>query len=316
MMNKKIILYFGILIGLIFLQIVYGETGISLDQNILMDIRLPKVVACVLIGGSLAIAGLLMQLFFQNPLAGPDILGVSSGATFFVSVWLLAAASLPTYLVHLGVSIVSLIGSLLVVSFLLLMLIKNQSKATVLIVGLLIASVFSSASSLLINSSNAFEVKNFLLWSQGTFRRIYFDDLKIMIPLILMVIFSIQFFIKDFTLYSLGENYAKSMGVNILKTKLSFVVLTSTLIAISIYYCGPIAFIGVIAPFLAKRVLKSARLNELLIIVFIFGAGMSLISDLVQVIFPAITLNTNVVLGFIGAPVIIYYAIKQPELLG
>jgi len=316
MMNKKILISISILIGLIFLQIAYGETGFNFDQTVLINLRLPKVMACIFVGGGLAIAGLLMQLFFQNPLAGPDILGVSSGATFFVSVWLLASATLPSYLISWGVSIVSLLGSATVVTLLLIMLIKNQSKATVLIIGILIASVFSSATGLLINSANAVEVKNFLVWSQGTFRRVYFEDLKVMIPAFVAILFLLRFYIKDFTLYAVGENYARSMGLNVLKTKFHFVALTSFLIAISIYYCGPISFIGVVAPFLGRRILKTSNLNQLLMIVFILGSGMSLISDLIQVLNPTLTLNTNVVLGFIGAPIIIYYAIKQPELLG
>jgi iron complex transport system permease protein len=315
-MNKKILISVGILIGLTILQISFGETGFNFDQSVLMNLRLPKVIACIFVGGSLAIAGLLMQLFFQNPLAGPDILGVSSGATFSVSLWLLASSTLPSYLINLGISIVSLVGSVAVVTLLLVLLIKNQSKATVLIIGILIASVFSSATGLLINSANAIEVKNFLIWSQGTFRRVYFDDLKIMVPSFIFILSLLRFFIKDFTLYSLGENYARSMGLNILKTKFHFVLLTSVLISISIYYCGPISFIGVVAPFLGRRILKTSNLNLLFVIVFILGSSMSLISDLIQVLNPAFTLNANVVLGLIGAPIIIFYAIKQPDLLG
>jgi iron complex transport system permease protein len=106
------------------------------------------------------------------------------------------------------------------------------------------------------------------------------------------------------------------MGLNILKTKFHFVLLTSVLISISIYYCGPISFIGVVAPFLGRRILKTSNLNLLFVIVFILGSSMSLISDLIQVLNPAFTLNANVVLGLIGAPIIIFYAIKQPDLLG
>jgi len=303
------------MIALVFLQITFGEMGFSLDNEIIYNLRLPKVVACVSIGGILAIAGLLMQLFFQNPLAGPDILGVSSGATFFVSLWLLASYSLPTFLIQLGISVVSLIGALLVVSLLMLLVVKNQTKATVLIIGLLIASVFSSASSLLINSANALEVKNFLLWSQGTFRRVYFEDIKVIVLIVTVVLFLLRFFLKDFSLYSLGENYAKSMGANVLRTKIAFITFTSIIIAISIYYCGPIGFIGIVAPFLAKRILKTSNIHQLILLVFIMGSMMALFSDLVQTIFPMITLNTNVVLGFIGAPVIIYYSIKQPSML-
>ena len=126
-------LFFGFLL-------VYGESGLNLNSQLILELRLPKVIVCLLAGGTLAISGLIMQIFFQNPLAGPDILGVSSGASLFVAFWMMAATRLSPVVTNWGMSLMSFLGALSVLVLLLFFLTKNMSKVSLIIVGLLISS--------------------------------------------------------------------------------------------------------------------------------------------------------------------------------
>lgn len=296
------------------LLLSYGETGFNLDSNLILQLRLPKVLVCLFAGGLLATAGLLMQIFFQNPLAGPDILGVSSGSSLFVAFWMMASAGLSQTIIDFGMGFMSFLGAAAVFSILIFLIHKNISRVSLIIIGLLISSFASSGISILVSASQALQLKNYLMWSMGSFRNVTYPDLVNFVTLSLISSLPVLFFMKSLNQFLLSENYAKSMGVNVKKMRMIFISLAAFQISIVTVYCGPIGFIGIISPHLARQYLKRSQLNFLLPASFLIGALLAFIAETALVLAPTFSISINAVLGLIGAPVIVLYLYRQREL--
>lgn len=306
------------ILGLIVLLFIaallsYGETGLNFDSTIIRELRLPKVLVCLLGGGMLAISGLLMQIFFQNPLAGPDILGVSSGSSLFVAFWMMASAGLSQSLADWGMSLMSFLGAASVFLILIFLVHKNMSRISLIIVGLLISSFASSGISILVNMSQALQLKNFLMWSMGSFRNVTSPELPRFIMLSLLSTMPVLFFIKSLNQFLLSENYALSMGVNVKRMKILFVTFAALQVSIVTMFCGPVGFIGIISPHLARQFLKRSQLNHLIPAVFLIGSCLAFVAESVLVLMPEASISVNAILGLIGAPVIILYLYRQRE---
>ena len=299
-------LFFGFLL-------VYGESGLNLNSQLILELRLPKVLVCLLAGGTLAISGLIMQIFFQNPLAGPDILGVSSGASLFVAFWMMAATRLSPVVTNWGMSLMSFLGALSVLVLLLFFLTKNMSKVSLIIVGLLISSFAGSGISILVNKAESLTIKNYLLWSMGSFRNVTSSDLNRFVILSLIGFVPVLFLSKILNQMLLSENYAISMGVNVKKIKILLVILSAFQISVVTSFCGPIGFIGIISPHLARIILKRAYLNNITLATFLIGAFLALLSEGIITCMPSFGISINAVLGLIGAPVIVIYLYRHRE---
>lgn len=312
-MNLKNLILFIFVLGLAIFLISFGETGFNLNTSIIKELRLPKVVVCLLAGGMLAVSGLLMQIFFQNPLAGPDILGVSSGSSLFVAFWMMASVGLSQTVTDLGMSIMSFLGALSVFVILIFLLHKNMSRISLIITGLLISSFASSCITVLINMSQTLQLKNYLMWSMGSFRNVTSQELPKFVIFSLMATVPVLYMLKSLNQFLLSENYAKSMGVNVKKMRFLFVSFAALQISIVTMYCGPIGFIGIISPHLARQIQKRSQLNHLLPATFFMGALLALIVESVLVMIPESSISVNAILGLIGAPVIILYLYKQRE---
>lgn len=293
--------------------LLYGEAGFNLDRNIVTQLRLPKVVVCLFAGGMLAIAGLLMQIFFQNPLAGPDILGVSSGSSLFVAFWIMAAAGFSQTIIDWGMGVMSFLGALSVFLILIFFVHKNLSRVSLIIVGLLISSFASSGISILVNVSQASQLKNYFMWSMGSFRNVTSPELPLFICLSLISVLPVFFFMKSLNQFLLSENYAKSMGVNVKRMRVLFVSLAALQVSVVTLFCGPIGFIGIISPHLGRQFLQRSQLNILLPASFFIGAILALIAEVILVLTPASSVSINAILGLIGAPVIVFYLYRQRE---
>lgn len=296
------------------LLLVLGESGFSTDAVLINELRLPKVAACLLAGGLLAVSGLLMQIFFQNPLAGPDILGVSSGSSLFVAVWMMAGAGLNPVVQAWGMNAMSFMGAVSVFLLLLFFLKRNVSRVSLIIIGLLISSFASSGISVLVSMSQALQLKNFLVWSMGSFRNITQSELPLFIGLSLLSIFPVWFFLKPLNQFLLSENYARSVGVNVKKMRVVFVTIAALQISIATLYCGPIGFIGIISPHLARLILRKAQLIHLLPAAFLIGAFLASVTEFILVLNPSISISVNAILGLIGAPIIVLYLYRERSL--
>ncbi|MGZ3787969.1 MAG: FecCD family ABC transporter permease [Bacteriovorax sp.] len=312
-MNLKNAFLFLLTVLFILFLLCYGESGFNLDPALIKELRLPKVLVCLFAGGMLAISGLLMQIFFQNPLAGPDILGVSSGSSLFVAFWMMAGAGFSQSIMDWGMSAMSLLGAVCVFVLLLFFVHKNMSRVSLIIAGLLISSFASSGISILVNMSQALQLKNYLVWSMGSFRNVTVPLLPRFVLLSISSILPVFFIVKSLNLFLLSENYAKSMGVNIRRMRSVIVALAALQISIVTLFCGPVGFIGIISPHLARQFMKKANLFTLLPAVFMVGSLLAFIAETVLVFTPKLSLSINAVLGLIGAPVIVFYLYRQRE---
>ncbi len=312
-MSLKNIFLFFLLVLLGAFLLGYGESGLNFDQNLIMQLRLPKVLVCIFAGGLLAISGLLMQIFFQNPLAGPDILGVSSGSSLFVAFWMMAAAGLSSTVVDWGMGLMSFLGAFSVFFILIFFVHKNMSRVSLIIVGLLISSFASSGISILVNMSQALQLKNYLVWGMGSFRNVTYSEIPRFLIFSLIAFFPTVFLVKSLNQFMLSENYAKSMGANVKRMRMIFVSLAAFQVSVVTLFCGPIGFIGIIAPHLARQFLKRSQLNVILPAVFFIGSILALVAETILVFTPSLSISVNAILGLIGAPVIVLYLYRQRE---
>ncbi len=298
-----------------------GESSKSSWEFIIQDYRLPKAITAILAGGGLAVSGLLMQTLFRNPLAGPFVLGLSSGASLGVAFLILGAGIFGGALGGLLLSswslvIASALGSFLVLLAVLSVSFKVKDTMTLLIIGLMFGSVTAAIVSVLSYFSNAEQLQQFVFWSFGTLGNVSWQGIFILTLCVFLGLLLSFISIKPLNALLLGENYAKSMGINIKKTTL-FIILATSLLAGSITaFAGPIAFVGLAVPHLTRQYFTTSNHLILLPAVLISGAILMLVCDTVaQLPFTEFTLPINAITSLIGAPVVIWLLVRKRKLL-
>lgn len=326
-----------LLISMFFINVSLGSVSIPLVQTfklilnlqvessiwetIFWQFRLPKAIAAIAVGAALSTSGLQMQTLFRNPLAGPFVLGISSGASLGVALVIMASYSFGgviTALGFLGTGIIALAASL--GAFLVLLLVvmassKIRDSMTLLIVGLMFGSATGAAVSILQYFSDARDIQAFIIWTFGSLGGITDDEMKIFLPAIIIGL-SIAFILsKPLNALLLGENYARSMGVNIRKTRLWIIISTSLLAGGVTAFCGPIAFIGIAVPHLTRLLFNTSDHKLLMPLVCITGAIVMLLSDsIAQLPGSQHVLPINAITSLLGAPVIIWIIMRRKNL--
>ncbi|MEI6678863.1 MAG: iron ABC transporter permease [Mariniphaga sp.] len=290
------------------------------DSQVLLIInqfRIPKAITAVLAGAALSVAGLQMQTVFRNPLAGPSILGVSSGASLGVALLVLGTGGL------LGGSIVSIAGSWGIVAaawmgsgliLLLIVLISARIKdiMTILILGILISSAISSVVNILQYFSNEAMLKSFVIWTMGSLGSVTNIQLSVLFPSVLTGIIIAFGSSKFLDAFLLGENYARSMGMNVRFARLMVFLSTCILAGSITAFCGPIGFIGIAVPHIARMVLQTAKHSLLVPATILIGASMMLVSDIISQLPGAErTLPVNSVTALLGIPIVIWVIIRN-----
>jgi len=290
-------------------------------QYIVTSYRLPKTITAILVGSSLAISGLLMQTLFRNPLAGPFVLGISSGASLGVATLLLSAGIFGGAVAGLATSSYALViaaslGSFLVLLIVLLAARKVRNTMSILIIGLMFGSFTSAIISILAYFSNAEQLQQFMFWSFGSVGNLNWIDISIFLTLVLLGLIMILFILKPLNSLLLGEDYAKSMGVNFNKTRTIALIATSILTGVCTAFAGPIAFIGLAVPHLTKLIIVTSNHKILLPAVAIMGAILMLISDTIaQLPNSTYTLPINAVTTLFGAPIVIWLLVRKRKIL-
>lgn len=297
-----------------------GEPLKSAWKFIVLEYRLPKAITAMLSGGGLAVSGLLMQTLFRNPLAGPFVLGLSSGASLGVALLILGTgivgASFGAFLLgSWSLVIASAFGSFLVLLAVLSVTFKVKDTMTILIIGLMFGSVTAAVVSVLSYFSNAEQLQQFVFWSFGTLGNVSWDGILILVSCIVVGLLVSMYTIKALNALLLGENYAKSMGIN-LKLATFWIIIATSLLAGSITaFTGPIAFVGLAVPHLTRQYINSSNHMVLLPAVFMSGAVLMLICDtLAQLPFSELTLPINAITSLIGAPVVIWLLVRKRKL--
>lgn len=302
-------------------EVVFGLLSKPMGKEswevILWDFRIPKAITAVLVGIGLAMSGLLMQTLFRNPLAGPYVLGLSSGASLGVACIILGTGFLPLsisafFLSNYGLVLASSLGSFIVLLAVLLVAQKLKDTMAILIVGLMFGSFTSAIVSVLSYFTSAEKLQKFTFWSMGSISNLSWNEVALL-TLFVIIGISISFFvIKPLNALLLGEKYAQSIGINYKKTRILIIIATSILAGSITAFAGPIAFIGLAVPHMAKLVFQTSNHFVLFWSTLLLGAIVMLCCDTIaQVPGNDITLPINAITSVMGAPVVIWLLVRK-----
>lgn len=270
----------------------------------IVESRLNRSIVALLAGGALGVSGLVLQVFFRNSLAGPGVLGITSGASFGVALVVLGGATMSTFSGSMGIILAGIIGAMVVLVLLLLLSRFIQNSITLLVTGLMFSYFTSALINILYLWANEADTRAYIVWGLGSFEGLTNQDL-LTFGLIIMITLLFTFtLIKPLNALVTGVDYAASLGVNIKRTRILIIMITGVLAALVTVYCGPIGFIGIAVPQLIRYAIKSTNHAIIIPAVFLGGGFLALFSDmLVRLSSNHLPLNT--VTALIGAPIII-----------
>jgi iron complex transport system permease protein len=330
----KISLLIALLAALFMLNLVWGSVDIPMDRifnallgnatqksdaTIVWNFRMPKIMAAMISGASLGISGLLMQTFFRNPIAGPFVLGISSGASLGVALFILASGWLSSFALFsfLGTSnwmliLMAMLGAGLVLFLLMLISWRISDINTLLILGLMFGSATSAIVSLLQYFSSQQALQQFVLWSMGSLTGVTWEELSLLIPICLIFILLTFGLSKTLDALLLGDQYALSMGVNVRRAQQQIIIVTAVLAGGITAFCGPIAFVGIAVPHLARLLFQTHQHIVLLLGTVLLGMITLLFCQFIaQLPGSDQMLPINVVTSFLGAPMVIYIVLSR-----
>lgn len=293
------------------------ETWLHIIQNY----RLPKAITATIVGSGLGISGLLMQTLFRNPLAGPFVLGISSGASLGVALVILGSGVFGGIIASLfiskwGIVLAASLGSFLVLLSVLIVSLKVRDTMAILIIGLMFASITAAIVSVLSYFGSAQQLQQYIFWGFGSLGNLSWHEIFIFFLIYSVGILISITSIKSLNTFLLGENYAKSLGLNIKKSRLIIIIATSLLAGTITAFAGPIAFIGLAIPHLTRQVFNTSNHKILLPAVFLFGAIVMLICDsIAQLPNSDFTLPINAITSLIGAPVVIWLLVRKRKMV-
>ncbi len=301
----------------VFKSLTGGEASKSTWKYIVLNYRLPKAITAIIVGMGLSISGLLMQTLFRNPLAGPYVLGLSSGASLGVAFVILGAGILPGaiagfFLSPYGIVMASTLGSLIVLLAVLVVAQRLRDTMAILIVGLMFGSFTGAIVGVLTYFSTAQQLQKFTFWSLGSLGNLSWNNIIIMAVAGITGLLLAALSIKPLNALLLGERYAKSMGINFARTRFIIIMATSILAGSITAFAGPIAFVGLAVPHIAKLIFRTSSHLVLFWATLLTGACILLLCDTVtQLPGSDFTLPINAVTSIIGAPVVIWLLLRK-----
>ena len=296
-------------------DIIASLGGKEIDQTtgrILWDIRMPRTLAAMILGGALALAGYLLQTFFHNPIAGPFVLGISSGAKMIVALVMVLLMGRAIRVSSATMILAAFFGALVSMGFVLLMSRRVTNMSMLVVSGVMIGYICSAVTELVVTFANDADIVNLHNWSRGSFSGMTWDNVKIMTGVIAVSFLVVFLLSKPLSAYQLGEAYARNMGVDIRLLRISMVVLSSILSACIVAYAGPISFVGVAAPHLVKSLLGTTKPILMIPACFLGGSVFCLFCDLLaRVLFAPTELSISTVTAVCGAPVVLWVMIRR-----
>ncbi|MFK7832494.1 MAG: FecCD family ABC transporter permease [Winogradskyella sp.] len=303
------------------LKSLFGTSENSTWQIIVTDLRLPKAITAIMVGSGLGISGLLMQTLFRNPLAGPFVLGITSGASLGVALVILGSGLFGGFFATALISkwsivIAASLGSLLVLLAVLAVSSKVRDTMAILIIGLMFGSITAAVVSVLSYFSSAEQLQQYIFWGFGSLSNLSWDEILIFFGIYSIGILLSIFSIKGLNALLLGDNYAKSLGLSLKMSRFVIILATSLMAGTITAFAGPIAFIGLAIPHLTRQIFKTSNHKILLPAVFLFGAIVMLICDgIAQVPNSDFILPINAITALVGAPVVIWLLVKQRKMM-
>lgn len=282
-----------------------GDSNSS-AKTIVREIRLPRTLAAALLGGALSVSGFLLQSFFNNPIAGPYVLGISSGAKLTVALSMMFTMKYGILMNSAEMVGAAFIGSMLSMGAILLISGKVRNMAQLIIVGVMIGYICSALTELAVTFADDANIVNLHNWSMGSFSGIKMDNVKVIAVIVIAASAAAFMLSKPMSAYQLGENYAKNMGVNIKLFRTALILLSSILSACVTAFAGPVSFVGIAVPHLVKTSFGTAKPIIIIPASFIGGAVFCLGCDLIaRMLFAPVEISISTVTAVFGAPVVI-----------
>lgn len=327
--TRRYILSFVILVVLLLVLLVWNIHSGSLQMSIgevlrtllyrtgenaavIWDIRLPRILAVILLGGALSVSGFLLQTFFANPIASPFILGISSGSRLVVSLIMVGALTHGLIIGSALMIAAAFVGAMLCMGFVLLISQKVRKMSLLIICGVMIGDICSAVTDFVVTFADDSNIVNLHNWSMGSFSGISWENITIMAPVVLIALLLTFLLSKPIGAYQMGEVYAQNMGVNIRTFRVYLILLSSLLSACVAAFAGPISFVGIAVPHLVKSLFRTAKPLLMIPGCFLGGAAFCLFCDLVaRTAFAPTELGISSVTAVFGAPVVIYIMIRR-----
>lgn len=291
----------------------FSDSLSAMELQIIHAIRLPKALTAVIAGAALSVSGLIMQTLFRNPLAGPYTLGVSSGASLGVAFLTMLGGILSTFnfqLSTVGLPIAACIGASMVLLLVLAVSRRVTSNVSLLIVGMMFGSIAGALVSLLQNFANPDALKLFIVWTLGSLSSVGWTDMQMLLPVLLLGALFVLLALKPLNGLLLGDDYARGLGINVTRTRLYIVLATGLLAGGVTAFCGPIAFVGVAVPHIARGIFGTSNHRVTIPASALIGACLLLVCDVLCSLF-VYPLPVSTVSALFGAPVIIWIILKQ-----
>ena len=296
------------------LRILFMRDGDAVEYSIIWKIRLPRILMAAILGGALSLSGFLLQTFFSNPIAGPFVLGISSGAKMVV------ALAMIIFLKHIGhfssgvLVLAAFIGSLLSTGFILLMSRKIQHMASLLVGGIMIGYICSAITDFIVTFADDSDIVNLHGWSLGSFSGSSWSNIRVAAVIVAVAAVWTFLLSKPIGAYQLGEHYAQSMGVNIQLFRILIILLSSILSACVTAFAGPISFVGIAVPFLTRKAFGTSKPIVIIPGTFFAGAVFCMSCDLIaRMALAPVELNISTVTSIVGAPIVIYMMVKREK---
>jgi iron complex transport system permease protein len=290
-------------------------------EYILWDYRVPKALTALLVGGGLSLSGLLMQTLFRNPLAGPFVLGISSGASLGAALLLMGASFVSSFaslsfVGDVSLAIAASLGSFLVLAVVLIVAQRIRDTMALLIIGLMFGSITSALVSVLAYFTSAESLQRFIFWSFGSVGNLSSQQLSLLAGIVILGVLLCVLSIKALNAFLLGEHYAKSLGVSLKKSRLVIIIAAGLLAGGITAFAGPIVFIGLAVPHLTRQIFDTMEHRILVPAVFLYGAILMLLCDtLAQLPNSVNVLPINAITSLVGAPVVIWLLVRKRKMI-
>ena len=282
------------------------------NSRILWDIRLPRAFAAMILGGALALAGYLLQSFFHNPIAGPFVLGISSGAKMVVAIVMVFLMGQAVRVSSAVLIIAAFIGAMISMGFVLLMSKRVNNMSMLVVSGVMIGYICSAITEFIVTFANDADIVNLHNWSRGSFSGMTWNQVAVMAVVIAVTSIAVFMLAKPLSAYELGEAYARNMGVNVRLLRIMLVILSSLLSACIVAFAGPISFVGIAAPHLVKSLLKTTKPILMIPACFLGGSLFCMFCDLLaRTLLAPTELSISTVTAVFGAPVVLWVMIRR-----
>ena len=295
-------------------QVLAGEQKDGIMYSIIRELRLPRMCAAVLLGGALSVSGFLLQTYFRNPIAGPYVLGISSGSKLAVALVMILCSTTAAVMSSWAMILAAFAGALLSMGMILLVSRVLKNMYMLVVGGIMIGYICTAVTDFLVTFAEDSNIVNLHNWSVGSFSGITWENVRVM-ALVTAVGTAAAFFMsKQMGAFLLGENYARSMGVSLGRFKTAVILLSSLLSACVTAFAGPVSFVGIAVPQIARQLMGTARPLVVIPACFLCGADFCLLCDLIaRTAFAPVEINLSSVTAVFGAPVVLYVLIRGKE---